>query len=154
MLARAHYGVIEMIDGRLAAIHLRPWPKIISSLEIAWLGQRWHQRRRGDRCLIYYNQPRRYPNFLVLKYTVSQRGTTLATFQRGLAVLDEIARLKRSDAILCDVCNLRISDRLLARWGWQPQRQPLAPPLHQTLLGRLSTAAERPVGALLATDEC
>ncbi len=121
-LARARYGVIEMVEGRLAAIHVRAWPKIISTLEIAWLGRRWHERRLGDRCLIYYNQPRRHPNFLVLKYTVSNRGTTLATFQRGLAVLDELARLKHSDAILCDVCNLRISERLLARWGWEPHR--------------------------------
>jgi hypothetical protein len=37
-------------------------------------------------------------------------------------VLDEVARLKASDAILCDVWNWRISDRLLARWGWQPHK--------------------------------
>jgi len=35
-------------------------------------------------------------------------------------VLDEIARIKRSDALLTDASNLRISDRLLARWGWVP----------------------------------
>jgi hypothetical protein len=35
-------------------------------------------------------------------------------------VLDEIARLKRSDALLCDVSNWRISERLMARFGWEP----------------------------------
>ena len=33
--------------------------------------------------------------------------------------LDRIAELKRTDAILCDAANLRISDRLLARFGWE-----------------------------------
>ena len=44
----------------------------------------------------------------------------LETFRRALTALDEIARIKRSDALLADVSNLRISDRLLARWGWVP----------------------------------
>jgi hypothetical protein len=34
-------------------------------------------------------------------------------------VLDEIARIKQTDAIVCDVRNARISDRLLRRWGWE-----------------------------------
>jgi hypothetical protein len=36
-----------------------------------------------------------------------------------LIVLDEIARLKGSDAIVAEVRNLRISNRLLHRWGWE-----------------------------------
>jgi hypothetical protein len=51
---------------------------------------------------------------------VSSRDCTLATFRGALDVLDAIARIKRSDAILCDACNGRISDRLFARWGWVP----------------------------------
>ena len=37
-------------------------------------------------------------------------------------VLDEVAWLKRTDALLCDVWNERISPRLLARWGWEPHK--------------------------------
>ena len=59
-------------------------------------------------------------SFLLLDYAISTRGTTLATIRGALCVLDELARLKRSDAILCDVATMRISDRLLARWGWAP----------------------------------
>ncbi|MGD9721576.1 MAG: hypothetical protein AB7O59_06190 [Pirellulales bacterium] len=124
-LARARYGMIEMRDGRLAAIHARPWPKVISAWEVEWRGERRHRSTPGDRCLIYYNQPRRHANFLALPYVVSQRDCTLATFHRGLEVLDAVAQLKHVDAIVCDAWNLRISDRLLARWGWQshkPQR--------------------------------
>ncbi len=124
-LRRARYGVIETREGRLWAIHLRAWPKVISALEADWLGRRYHDRRPGDRCLLYYNQPLGHSNYLALTFVLSHRDCTLATFRRSLAVLDEVARVKRSDAILCDAWNLRISDRLFARWGWQahkPQR--------------------------------
>ena len=33
-------------------------------------------------------------------------------------ILDEIAQLRRADALVCDLGNARISDRLLTRWGW------------------------------------
>jgi len=117
------YGVIEMAEGTLQAIHLRCWPKVISAWEVQWLGRFHHGQTTGNRCWLYYNQPRRHSNYLVLKYVVSQRGCTLETFRGALTVLDEIARLKQSDALLCDAWNARISDRLLARWGWQAHCQ-------------------------------
>jgi hypothetical protein len=36
--------------------------------------------------------------------------------------LDRIAELKRTDAILCDAANTRLSDRLLRRFGWEPHK--------------------------------
>ena len=121
-LARGRYGVIEVRNGQLAAIHLRPWPKTISGLEVAWGGRRQHAFRSGDRCWLYYNQPRRHSSFLALKYIVSARDCTLATIHRSLEVLDEVARVKRTDAIVCDVWNMRISSGMLARQGWEPHR--------------------------------
>lgn len=120
VLRRRRYGVIEIVDEQLRAVHLRPWPKVISVAEIWWLGSRFHRRAAGNRCLLYYNQPLGFGNFLTLKYVVSSSAATLKTFRGALVVLDEIARLKRSDAALCEASNLRISDRLLNRWGWQP----------------------------------
>jgi hypothetical protein len=55
-----------------------------------------------------------------LKYFISARQTSFATVVRALDLLDEIARLKRSDALLCDVGNWRIGTKLLARFGWVP----------------------------------
>jgi hypothetical protein len=120
LLRRRRYGVIEVAEGRFRRVLLRPFPKVISAPEIILLGGRHHRRRPGDRCLLYYNQPRRFPQFLVLKYVISARQTTMQTLTRGLAVLDEIARLKGSDAVLCDVGNWRVSTRMMARQGWQP----------------------------------
>jgi len=121
-LRRGRYGVIEVVEGRLKAIHLRRFPKIISALEIETLGRRRHGRQPGDRCLVYYNQPRACPNYLALKYVVSHRDCTFATIHRAAEALDEVARIKQSDALLCDVWNARISDRLLRRWGWEPHK--------------------------------
>jgi len=119
VLRRRRFGVIEMADGRLSAVHLRPWPKWVSYPEVWWWGGRLHRRMPGDRCWLYYNQPWRCSNFLAAPYVVSGRDTTLATCHGAMVVLDEIARIKRSDAILCEVTNARISDRLLRRWGWE-----------------------------------
>jgi hypothetical protein len=71
---------------------------------------------------LYYNQPRRIPNFLALKYIVSTSGTSYRTFRASLLVLDAIAELKQTNAIVCDAANFRLSDRLMARLGWEPHK--------------------------------
>jgi len=119
ILKRRPFGVIEMADERLVGVHLRPFPKIISAMEIRLWGDRVHARRPGNRSWLYYNQPPSCPGFLTLKYIVSSRDCTLRTFRGALIVLDEIARLKRSAATVCEASNLRISDRLAERWGWE-----------------------------------
>jgi len=119
VIARRPYGVIEMRDGRLHRIVLRPFPKYVSLFEALFWGDFCHRRTAGDRLRLYYNQPRRYPNYLSLKYAVSARDTSLASMLGAMAVLDEIARIKGSDAILTDAANFRISDRFLRRQGWE-----------------------------------
>ncbi len=120
LLRRRRYGVIEIVDERLVRIVLRPWPRLVSLPEIHGWGRWQHAHRPGNRCRLYYNQPWRHGNFLALKYVQSTRDATLRTFRLSLLVLDEIARLKGTDAIVTEVANLRISARLLQRWGWAP----------------------------------
>lgn len=119
LLPRAH-GVIEVTGGRLLRVRLRPWPRIVSLAETRIAGRLYHRHWPGDHCRLYFNQPRSFPNFLVLKYAVTSAGTSWRTFHRALEALDHIARIKRSDALLCEASNRRISDRLLARLGWVP----------------------------------
>lgn len=114
------YGVIEANGGRVTAIHLRPWPKLMSWREFWPTAARYHARGDGDRCLIYYNQPLGHSNYLALKYIVSTTGSSYATFCAAVNELDRIAELKQSDALLCDAANVRLSDRLFARFGWEP----------------------------------
>lgn len=114
------HGVIEVVEERFVGVHARPWPKLASLWEVGWLGKQSQRHAIHNRCLLYFSQPRRMPNFLTLKYIVSSPGTSMATFRGTLLLLDEIARIKRTDAIVCEVSHARISDRLLERWGWQP----------------------------------
>jgi hypothetical protein len=122
VLRRRRYGVIEVADEQLVRIMLRPLPKLVTWPEARLLGRFQHALRRGNACRLYYNEPRSAPGYLALSYLVSTRGATWRTVLGALAVLDEIARIKQSDALVCDVANVRISDRLLARWGWAPLR--------------------------------
>jgi hypothetical protein len=117
-LFRRRHGVIDVRNGRLRAVHLRPWPKLVSLVGVAW-GNWSHHYLPGDRMRLYYDQPRSCPNFLALKFAISSRDTTLKTALLSLQVLDEIARIKRSDAILLDATNFRLSPRMLARFGWE-----------------------------------
>ncbi|MGA2034681.1 MAG: hypothetical protein ABSG68_20730 [Thermoguttaceae bacterium] len=120
LLRRRRYGVIEIADGQLRRVLLRPWPKIASMPEILLWGRWYHRYYPGDCVRLYYNQPRRFPNFLAVTYVVSAAGGSFASVCRAQAVLHEIARIKQSDALLCDVGNWRISRKMLARWGWEP----------------------------------
>ncbi len=77
------YGVIEAAEGRLRGVRLRPFPKIVTVPGIMLFGGWHHHSRRGDRIRIYYNQPRHFRNFLVLRYAVSARQTSMATLCRA-----------------------------------------------------------------------
>jgi hypothetical protein len=120
VLRRRRYGIIVVENGQFQRVVLRPWPKILVGPEVLWLGRWLHQRRGGDRVVLYYNHPWRFPNFLTLAYAISARETSMRSVRVCLEVLDEIARLKRSDALLCDAGNWRISERFMRRWGWVP----------------------------------
>lgn len=119
------YGVIEVQGGCLGRVVLRPFPKLVTALGPLLFGPRAHRRSDGDWCRVYYNQPRSCSNFLAVTYALSSRDCSLKSIRTAARVLDDIAELKQTDALLCDVANSRISDRLLTRWGWQahcPQR--------------------------------
>ncbi len=119
LIRRARYGVIECANGQLRRLRLRPWPTFVSVDEVLLWGRLAHHFTRGDRCRIYYNQPLGSSNYLALKYALSSRDCTLRTMLRALAVLDQVAWLKQSDAIVCDAWNQRVSGRSMARYGWE-----------------------------------
>jgi hypothetical protein len=119
-LRRHRYGMIEVADGRFRRVMLRLLPKIVSAPGIHFIGGWRHRHRPGDSIRIFYDQPWRFPNFLAVKYAESTSRTSMATLIRASAVLDEIARLKQSDALLCDVTSGRMTTQLLSRWGWEP----------------------------------
>src|SRR3569623_414125 len=122
VVRRRPYGVIEVAAGRFDRLRLRPFPKLSTPLDLLLRSNHAHRRHQGDRCWLYYNLPRKHRNFLALKLVFSSQNATLASFHGALEVLEEVAQIKQIDALLCDVANTRISDRLLARWGWEPHK--------------------------------
>ena len=118
-LRRRSYGVIEAVNGKLVRIQLRPWPKIASLLEAHWIQSMKSKRHQSDVCRLFYNQPMSHRNFLALSYIESSLNTSLPTLFATLDVLDQIAYIKRSDALIAEVSNKRITDRALRRWGWE-----------------------------------
>jgi len=122
LLVRGRYGMIVAEAGEAVAVHLRPWPKLLAWPDVWPVGADYHAPGRRDRCRLYYNQPRRFPNFLALRYIVSTPGASYATFRAALQALDRLAQLKGTDALLCDAGNPRLSDRLMRRFGWEPHK--------------------------------
>ena len=118
VVRRRRYGVVEALGGRVVAVHFRPFPKWASLADVLPWTTGWRRQGTEDRCRLYFNQPRGYANFLAVPYIISSHATQLATMHAALEALDEIARIKQSDALLADVLSSRISDRLLARRGW------------------------------------
>ncbi len=119
-LRRRRYGVIEAAEGKLVRIQLRPWPKFASLLEAHWIRAMKSTRKPKDLCRLYYNEPSAHPGFLTLVYVESSLKTSAKTVFATLGVLDQIAYIKHSNAIIADVSNQRISDRALKHWGWEP----------------------------------
>lgn len=114
-------GRIVTCAGRLQAVYGRWWPYAGNLLQVQWdiLCPSTHE----DRCELFYHVPSSAAGFVTLAYVHSGPRTSLATFYAATLVLDEIATLKQSNAIVCHVTNRRISDRLLMRWGWQAHCQ-------------------------------
>ncbi len=123
-VARQHHvlrsrrvGRIVTQAGKLEGVYGRWWAHGGNMLQVQWdLLVRSIPR---DRCEIFFHVPLSAPSFLTLDYIHSGPGTSLSTFYAATLVLDEIAKLKQTSAIVCNVTNHRISDRLFQRWGWQ-----------------------------------
>lgn len=116
-LRRLRSGRVEMRGGQFVCV--RPlWFPARASIAQVWFQSHW-RRGEPDQCLLDYHQPLGSPGFLVLDYVHSGPETRLATFRGALEVLDEIARLRGTLAIVAHVSTHAISDRLLTRWGWQ-----------------------------------
>lgn len=117
LLTQRSYGKIVVENRRLIAVHGRWWPYLGDLLQVAFDSR--FPLVREDRCELYYHVSRSSPDFLTLGYVHSGPRTSLGTLYAATLILDEIARLKRSSAIVCNVTNDRISHRLFERWNWE-----------------------------------
>lgn len=120
VVRRRRFGVIEAVDGEFRRVIFRPWPKWISIPEVLFLSAWIHRRRGRDRCLLYFDQSWRQPNYLAVKYLLTYGGTSYASVVAARRAVDDVARVKGSDALVCQVSNKRLNGRIMKRWGWEP----------------------------------
>ncbi len=108
---------IVMRDGKLESVRRR-WTNGSVSLAGIWFRKKF-ARPKGDVCIIDYHQPLGMRAFLTLDYVYSGTATTARTCVGACNVLNDIARIRGSLAIVTHVANESISDRLLLKHGWQ-----------------------------------
>lgn len=117
IVAERRIGHIVIEAGRLLAVYGRWWPYYGNMLQ-TYLDVKMRPVQ-ADRCELFYHQSLSAAGFLTLAYVRSGPRTSLSSFYGATLVLDEVARVKRANAIVSHVTNSRITDRLLQRWGWQ-----------------------------------
>ncbi len=116
-IERLRWAQVVTTNSGLEAIQDRWWP-YSGNLMRAY----WDQRFRScqsDRCELFFRRCLAAPRILVLDYVRSGPKTSLSTFYAATLVLDEIARIQQANALVCHLTNVRLSDRLLRRWGWE-----------------------------------
>ncbi len=116
-IRRWRCGRIVMRGGRLIEIQHRLSVGNVSVAQVWW--QAKYGRGDDELCWLDYHQPLGMPGFLTLDYIRSGRLAGFKSFIGATHVLDEIARVRGAVAIVAHVSNGNISDRLLARIGWQ-----------------------------------
>ena len=111
-----NYGELELSDGKLLGIYPRWWPRIGSQLEA--FQDSYVRTLPTDYCRVYYAFPRSAPGFMSVLYARSGPNTQYKTLFRAVGVMDKIAMLRDSDAIVCQAIGLRTTERLMNRWGY------------------------------------
>lgn len=111
------YAQIELCDGQLIAIVGRWWP---------WIGSQWNvwhdayfRPLRPDFCRFFYAFPIRAPGFMSVLYCQSGPRTQYKTFHQGVILLDQIARIHRAQAIVCQAASHRFNERVMRRLGYE-----------------------------------
>ncbi len=109
----------EILVGRGQLVHVRPrrWLRRGSRLEV-WIDGRW-PRLPVDHCQLYFGRPLSAPQYQVLSYGRCGHGTRLRTVHVALRALERIARQQGLSGMLLEASTARLSESILARYGWQ-----------------------------------
>jgi len=115
-IAGWRYGEIVIANGCLQRIQPRWWPRWGTVWGAAF--DRVIRMLPDDECRFYYAFPIRSPGFLSLLYVHAGERTSYRTFHQGIVAIERIARLRKAQAIVCQVTNDRLTERLMQRWGY------------------------------------
>lgn len=102
-------------DGSIS--HQNRWfPRWASQWDIA--KDETKRSASNGECRFFYSFPCRTPGFMAVNYMTSGDQTSYRTLLLGVQVLEEIARRRKSIAIVCQAYSNRLSERLMHRWGY------------------------------------
>ena len=110
------YGEIELANGRLNAIYPRWWPRMGSLWESRW--DNFYRTMPADHCIAYYAFPHSAPGYMSVLYARSGPNTQYKTVYSAVSTMDQIAKLRNSNAIVCQMVSQRGTERLMNRWGY------------------------------------
>jgi len=110
------YGEVELSNGEFVGIYARWWPRFGSQWE-TWQ-ETYNPTLPPDSCRAYYAFPRKAPGFMSVLYARSGPSTQYKTIYRAVNAMDEIAKLRDAQAIVCQMVTERGSERLMKRWGY------------------------------------
>lgn len=116
-IGKMRCGQIIVREGQLLAIKPRRFPIMASVAAVKW--QTGWGRRDDAVCKLDFSVPRNLPGYLTLDYIRGGQRGGYRTFRTATRLLDRVAEIKQSAAIVAHVTNSAISDRLLQRLGWQ-----------------------------------
>lgn len=122
-IARWRYGTITVRSGKIHSVQARWWPRW-GSVYGAMM-DRVVRQLPLDECRFYYAFPLRSPGFLSLLYVHAGDKTSYRTFHQGIVAMDCIARIRGAQAIVCEVTNDRLTESMMARWGYVPHARSL-----------------------------
>lgn len=93
------------------------WPVTIWHVALARL---WtHARRRGDLCTLDFQRLSGDFEFLVIQLMTSHRNTTMRSVRNTLKMAELVAEHQGAHAVVFQAKNTRLTDRLLARYGYR-----------------------------------
>ena len=110
------FGEIELSHGQLVRIRPRWWPRFGSQWES--FQDSYVRTLPEDFLRAYYAFPWRAPGYMTVLYAQSGPRTQYKTLHRAVEAMNEIASLRDTQAIVCQLVNQRGTERLMNRWGY------------------------------------
>ncbi|MFN9419593.1 MAG: hypothetical protein ACK56W_00205 [Pirellula sp.] len=112
----SRFAQLSIFSDRSISHQSRWFPRWASQWDIA--NDETKPSASNGECRFFYSFPWRTPGFMAVHYMTSGDQTSYRTLLLGVQVLEEIARSRKSIAIVCQAYSDRLSERLMHRWGY------------------------------------
>lgn len=123
LVRSARYGEYSVLADQSFELYFRWWPRLASRWDV--MRDAYLRSLPTSECRVYYSFPIRCPDYMTINYVHSGKGTQYKTVRQAIVIANEIAQLKKAAAIVCQITNERITQRMMNRWGFVQHAQTL-----------------------------